>query len=484
MLERLKLKVGILHSLIGKNDGVSIVIDQTVMAMTQQMNVELGNIYFLSGHSSPRFNVQTNEVFWHKNDVHKKIIQEFCSEPTSELEATIVEHATDARDVIKKFVEKNDIDLLIAHNTSHPYNFITAVGLGFYMDELHEQGLLWPKVVVWWHDSFFERPEFANPNAVIKKYLKYLPGVKVDGIVFINSKQVGLGKRYFDEYDGQIKDRFFADRVCVIPNTTELEWDWEELNWDSTELLAPPQDKYNEHFFKDIGLDDEIKKRGFSIDDAVILLQHTRIVSRKKIELALDFAFRLEKKFDQHRLNKCFVLLVSGHSGDEQSAYKEFLRNYYQQKLAENPGSRVLLFFGEDRILSHRESIVDKKYYSFAEVPSIVAAHGGIGTYFSDVEGFGNNLLEMMSLGMPVVINRYDVYKRDIEPLGFDVLAVDNLQITDQIVEETFSILTDIRKRNRIVQHNLCVLKEKLNHSIISEKLSALLHDSFTRILK
>ena len=57
--------------------------------------------------------------------------------------------------------------------------------MGYYFDELREQDLIWPKQMVWWHDSYFERSIFANPNPVIQKYLKYLPGTYVDSIAFI-----------------------------------------------------------------------------------------------------------------------------------------------------------------------------------------------------------------------------------------------------------------------------------------------------------
>ena len=83
------LNVGILHSLIGKNDGVSIVIDQTVNAMVNDMDINLGNIFFLAAHTSPRFNADTNEVFWHKNEIHKKVIKYFNDEPPKDLEQLI-----------------------------------------------------------------------------------------------------------------------------------------------------------------------------------------------------------------------------------------------------------------------------------------------------------------------------------------------------------------------------------------------------------
>lgn len=51
-----KLHIGILHSLIGKNDGVSIVIEQSIEAMVRHMDVSQDHIYFLSALAPPRLN--------------------------------------------------------------------------------------------------------------------------------------------------------------------------------------------------------------------------------------------------------------------------------------------------------------------------------------------------------------------------------------------------------------------------------------------
>lgn len=477
------LHVGIIHSLIGKNDGVSIVIDQTVNAMVDNMNMELGNIFFLAAHSSPRFNAETNDIFWHKSEAHKRIIKDFQSEDTEGLDELIHEKAMYAKEVIKDFVERNHIDLLIAHNTCHPYNFITAVGMGYYMEELREQGIIWPKLMVWWHDSYFERPIFAKPNAVIKKYLKYLPGNFVDGLAFINHSQIDIAKRMYEEEGMENLEQFFDHRSCVVPNTSDIPWDWESLDWNQTEPVFPVQDNYNDAFFRDIGLLKKLNAKGLTLDDACILLQHTRVVPRKRIEVALELAFQLEKKYLKDGKTKSVVVLVSGHSGDEQVSYTDYLEDYYAKLLAKNPNSNVLLIFGEETILSHRDIIVDKKYYDFKEVPSIVAAQGGIGTYFSDIEGFGNNLLEMMCYGLPVVINKYEVYKQEIEHLGFDLPAVENCVITEDLVDAAYTLLTDAVKRNQTVHHNLQVLSQKLDHAIIAEKLNPLITNIFTRTL-
>jgi glycosyltransferase involved in cell wall biosynthesis len=457
------------------------VIDQSVDAMVKGLGIPLGNIYFLAAHSSPRFNAQTNDVFWHKSEVHKTIIRKFNDPDDGMLDQMIHENALIARDIIADFVQRNNIDIIIAHNTSHPYNFITAIGLGYYFESLRKQNIIWPKILVWWHDSYFEREQFADPGPVIQKYLRYLPGTYVDGLVFINSTQPALARKVFKKYGVRRLDEYFANRTIIVPNTHDIVWNWRDHDWNSNALNYPPQDSYNRSFFKNIGLQAMVESAGFTMNSTVILLQHTRIVPRKKIEFAIDLAYELEKKFHAEGNRKCIALLISGHSGDEQVKYKEFLIDYYSLKKEEYPGSAVFMIFGENFILSNRDIIVDKKYYNFFEIPSVIAAVGGIGTYFSQVEGFGNNLLEMLAAGLPVVINKYGVYKTDLEPLGFNLPYVEDNILDPHLIDTTYKIATDNAFRNQLVFHNLKILSEKLGHRVISESLGPLINNVFTR---
>ncbi|MDA3892653.1 MAG: hypothetical protein PF517_13395 [Salinivirgaceae bacterium] len=473
------LRIGIVHSLIGKNDGVSIVIDQTVHAMVNHMEIELGNIFFLGAHSSPRFNADINEVFWHKNELHTEIIASFCQKPAADLDERIHAEALYAKNIIADWVHENGIDLIIAHNTSHPYNFITAVALGYYFDELRAQDLIWPKQMVWWHDSYFERKIFEKPNKVMQKYLKYLPGTYIDAVAFINHQQIDLCKKVFAKYQPKITDAFFNSRVVVIPNTSDVECDCQVSNEKG--YIAPPVVRYNESFWRDCGLLKQLDERGFTIDDAAILLQHTRIVPRKKIESAIELAFKLDKKFKSENIRQCVVVLVTGHSGDEQHYYQRFLNEYYANLQKDNPDAQVIFIMSEAITLSHRDIIVNKKYYKFAELPGLVAAYGGIGTYFSEVEGFGNNLLELISFGVPAVINKYEVFKIEIEPLGFRFPSTQNCVITDEVVDESFKLLSNIEYRNEVIKHNIKILRENLGHHIISDKLEPLFQEIFTK---
>lgn len=475
-----RLKVGILHSLIGKNDGVSIVIDQTIKTMVKKMDIPLGNIYYLAGHSPPRLNTTLDDVFWHRNEANRYILSNYSSRPPKDFESYIMEHATYAKEIIAEFVEENGLDVFIIHNSCHPSNFIYAVAVGMYFEEKRKEGIMLPRYLLWWHDSHFERARFSKPNKVIEKFLKYIPGPNVDGIVFINTEQPLYGKKYLESLKRKNIKTYFERKTCIIPNTCDIPWEWKDIDPDRQEL-HPPQDQYNKTFYKDIGLIDQLHERNFTIDDAVILLQHTRVVERKRIDIAIEYAFKIEERYRKDKQKKCIVLLISGHSGDEHDSYRAFLEDYFVKTQKKYPKSKksVILIFGEHLILSNREVLVNKKYYAFGDVPGIVAGSGGMGTYFSEVEGFGNNLLEMMALGLPVVINRYEIFKSDVEPLGLKLASIDDCKLTNELVETGYRYLTDKKYRNEVILHNLDVLDNMLNHSVLADKLTPIISNLF-----
>lgn len=102
-----------------------------------------------------------------------------------------------------------------------------------------------------------------------------------------------------------------------------------------------------------------------------------------------------------------------------------------------------------------------------------------MGSYFSEAEGYGNNLLEMISMGLPVLINQYPVYKKDIEPLGFMLPAIEDGQFTDSFLDEAEALIVDPQRREKVVRHNLSILDKKLNHRVISKKMEKVLHNMF-----
>ncbi len=169
-------------------------------------------------------------------------------------------------------------------------------------------------------------------------------------------------------------------------------------------------ENFNKNFFEDIGLQEELEALGVSLDETLLILQHTRVVARKRIDYAIDFAFLMHERMLKKGQKKATALIISGHSGDEDDAYVNQLRLHFDAKVQQAAHPKgVILLFAEHRIFAEREVIIDKRYYRFRDIPGIIARHGGVGSYFSESEGYGNNLLEMISMGLPVLINRYPV---------------------------------------------------------------------------
>ena len=61
-------------------------------------------------------------------------------------------------------------------------------------------------------------------------------------------------------------------------------------------------------------------------------------------------------------------------------------------------------------------------------------------TFPSLYEGFGNALLEAIYFKKPLLVNRYSVFKDDIEGCGFDLVVMDGA-VTDEAVEQVRKIL-------------------------------------------
>jgi len=478
-----KLNIGILHSIMGKNDGVSIVIDQTIESMQKHMGISLDNIFLLSALAPARMNKTEHTIFWHKNNNNKYILQYFDKEPPDDYEAVIEASVETAIEYISSFVKTNDIDLFIVHNACHPANFIYAVAVGKYFKKLKQSGRILPRYLLWWHDSYLERPRFAHPNDVIRKYLEFLPGASVDGVVFINTAQQEVAKKLFSGYwnDPKKTDLFFKRKTAVIPNLVHITWNWQRQIADHTTMPFPPEDDFNSDFFDTIGLTRELEKQDKTVYECDFLLQHTRIVPRKRIDIAIEFAFLLQKYCLARGEDRATALIISGHSGDEDDTTVQNLKKKEREMCAACPElrGRVIVLFAERFIFPEREIIVDRKLYRFRDIPAIIAKWSGIGTYFSEIEGFGNNLLEMVSSGLPAVINQYPVYKKDLKPLGFKFFSIENAKLNNDIIRHAHSLLRDKKLRRNYVIHNIQTASKKLSHNRIVSRLKPLINNLF-----
>ncbi|NBC48059.1 MAG: glycosyltransferase [Gammaproteobacteria bacterium] len=190
----------------------------------------------------------------------------------------------------------------------------------------------------------------------------------------------------------------------------------------------------------------------------LLVLQPTRIVPRKGIENAIHLIRRL-------KLPRAH-LVISHHSGDEGHEYQRQI-----QQLAQDEGVSLKLF--GTRMADRRQlDQQGQKIY----VLSDLYPHADLVTFPSLYEGFGNALLEAVYFRLPIVIGRYSVYQRDIEPKGFRLPVIDGV-IDKSTVEQTRQILGDPEYRAALVEHNYRTASRFYSYRVLRDSLRSLINN-------
>lgn len=456
-----KLKYGVLHAAYGYPDGVSIVMKQIDQVLQENMGVSKEQIHYLVGRSREKSKqIVQKERFSDTYATNRLMIRKFEKGYSENDTLKIEKDIENIKKIIAEFVEKRNIDVIIAHNTSHPVNFLFSLGLSRYYKEQTQQKKKTPKYILWWHDSHLERARFLKPAPDVDKYLvEGIPGKYVEYILFINSLQYKEAQRYFTKLDQE--DSSFSHLIHsnhdVVYNTTSL-----YIN--TFEDLTESKNKDDvEHFLKIFDVKKYLEEHNTTFDKTLFCLQHTRVIPRKRIDFALEYTFSLLHNLRKRGMYKSLYFLISGNDGDEGHKHSRQLRKLHK-KLSEkyNIDTHFLIFAEE----------YDKKAIPFEDYPRIFAKLGGITTYFSEVEGFGNNLLEVLASGLIPIVYTYPVFKSDIEKYKFKLVALDEFIIDIDSQLEVISLLKSTRKRKVWVSKNLKILKDKFNHRIIKSKLT------------
>ena len=152
----------------------------------------------------------------------------------------------------------------------------------------------------------------------------------------------------------------------------------------------------------------------------IIVLQATRIVKRKGIELALDVVSELSK--NKHKLigqelynnqvfdaNSDVVFLMVGLNEDD--PYFNKIMDYANKK-------KVNIKWVNNRIDHDRETRNNKKIYSLWDA----YANCDIVTYTSLLEGWGNQFIEALVAKKIIISYQYPVFVQDILPLKFNTI--------------------------------------------------------------
>jgi glycosyltransferase involved in cell wall biosynthesis len=227
-------------------------------------------------------------------------------------------------------------------------------------------------------------------------------------------------------------------------------------------------------------------------ENDVLILQATRIVQRKGIELAVDFVQALGSPERRARLRKNglydgrpfgeddrIVLVLAGYARDDVSGgYVGRLK----QKI-ERAGIQAL--FIEGLVGERRQRRDEKKIYSLWDT-YVVA---DLVTYPSLWEGWGNQLMEALRARLPILLLEYPVYCADIKDKGFRVMSLgskvqgwDDLglaQVSSEIIEaaadQAVEMLTDARSREEMVAHNFQIGRQHYSLASLRSYLSPLL---------
>jgi glycosyltransferase involved in cell wall biosynthesis len=317
-----------------------------------------------------------------------------------------------------QFIEKFDLDLLIVENAlAIPMN----IPLGLAITELvAEIGI---PTIAHHHDFAWERSRFKVSAASDYQFGAFPPVLPSVRHVVINS----YGAR-------QLALRTGASST-LIPNVMDFE--------------SPPAqlDKTAKGLRDDFGV----------APDEVLLLQPTRIVPRKRIELAIELARRLEMDS---------TLVITHASGDEGDEYEGFLRNH-----AELMGVRVVFAaerFGLERGVNARGDQI----YSLADIYQAC----DLVTYPSTVEGFGNAFLETLYYKKPIVISTYEIFLIDIKPKGFHVIDFGNFITQDTIVRAR-TVLENQVMCQEMVNQNYELGRKYYSYRVLEMRLRVLIED-------
>lgn len=448
------MNIGFVSTRIAGTDGVSLEITK-LAAILRRLGHDCcycaGELddSFVPGFRVPEMHFTHPEAVW---------IHDHCFgtvEPAAGLAERIDAMAGRLRAAIARFVDEQRVDVLFVQNAlSIPMQVPLGVAL---TDFIAATGL---PTLAHNHDLVWERARFTVnciPDILARCFPPALPAVR--HLVINSLAQAALRKRKGIE-------------AVLLPNIFDFA------------RAAPAMTPFNAGLRTSLGL----------TNDHLLLLQPTRVIARKGIELAIELTRRLQER--SRRLGKEPVLVISHQAGDEGLAYLDGLQAlarrvgvpliYAADHFAAGPGLALRQLMPEESIAPGRRSHVgvrtpqigERKVYSLWDA----YVHADFVTYPSLIEGFGNALLETIYFRLPALVNRYPVYAADIAPLGFDLIEIDahddpaNLAaITDDTVEAVIEATMDLVRRRRMVEWNYELARRYYSFEAVTPLLASLL---------
>jgi glycosyltransferase involved in cell wall biosynthesis len=317
---------------------------------------------------------------------------------------------------LQHYIKNFNLDLIIIENAlSIPLHLPLGIALAELVSETQIP------TIAHHHDLYWERINM-EVNAV-GEYLRMafppnLPNIK--HVVINSTARDELARRR-------------GILATIIPNVLDFE--------------NPPIPERNsaKKFQKSFGLKSEEK----------VILQPTRIIRRKGIERTIDLVKCLN-------IPAC-KMLISHAAGDEGFEYADWIKLHAQElgvdlRLTKNP------IFSPWH--NHNNQSDGCSLWS-------VYHHADFISYPSLYEGFGNAFLEAIYFRKPIVINRYAIFVKDIEPKGFDLISFDGY-LTNENIQAVKEIMDSPTRREKMVNANYEIAKQHYSYDILIKHLNSL----------
>jgi glycosyltransferase involved in cell wall biosynthesis len=394
--------IGMISTRFSGLDGVSL----EAAKVAQALRADGHRFVWFGGELGPGFEAGTEYPAAHFDGEDNRRLQGAAmgwSAPMPDLEAVIEARRTDLRRALGDFISEFSSDALMIQNASAiPMQLPLGLAIA---DVVEESGL---PSIAHHHDFGWERERFdacAVPEILESAFPPLLPNL---AHVVINT-----------DAREEVRDRF-GIHATVLPNVMDF--------------ATPPLPVSGDSFRAAAGLTDR----------NVVLLQPTRVIPRKGIELTLQLA---EQLADPN------IKVVVTHPDDLDT-------DYWGRLQTEAARRRVDL-----RLASAGPKPEDL---------SAAYAAADLVCFPSLYEGFGNALLEGFYYRRPVFVNRYPVYRRDIAPTGVACIEIDDV-VGREAVETAADWLAGSPEADEAVEGNYEVGLRHFSYATVRERIGPLL---------
>jgi glycosyltransferase involved in cell wall biosynthesis len=411
------MRIGFIATRLHGTDGVTLEVEKWAKVLSK-----LGHeIYYCAGELGgyAKDGTLIPELHFADHTAYALSQRAFGYDPEEDGDALadhIYSRADEMRAPLRSFIRSNHLDLIIVQNAlTIPMNLPLGVSLTGIIAEL---GI---DTIAHHHDFFWERQRYQT-NAIVDLLDTAFPA-KLPNIQHVTINSIA---------EARLKARRGISSI-VIPNVLDF-------------ATPPPKiDKFNKEFRSHLGLQ----------KDDLFILQPTRVVQRKGIEMSIEIVNRLDLSKPQ--------LFISHRSDDEGLSYWRWLK-----REASVMGVDVQLI--DHLIGPNRGTINGHKIYSLWDA----YLNTDLITYPSLYEGFGNAILESIYVKKLTVLNRYPVYNADIKPLGFKFIELDGF-VNEKSIQEIRHLMNSPEEVRKLTEKNYQLAQEHFSLEVLETNLKDLL---------